>query len=133
MTGAAPADGSGKARGRLRRAWGALIFLTGYLLSPLTWWNDALVNLPIAWTVASAVSWLLPPLFIPALVAAYWGTNLLGLLMMGAGGLEAAGSRRRLKVSRPLLLGSAAYTLLIVVLVWLGWVRPLPAFWRSIP
>jgi hypothetical protein len=109
-----------------------VVFLIGYLLSPLTWWNDAVVNLPLAWAFASAASWIYEPLFTPALVAGYWGTNLLGLLLMGAGGAEAAG-RRRAGIGRSLLIGSAAYTLLIVVALSLGWIRPIPAFWRTGP
>jgi hypothetical protein len=116
---------------RPRRARAAVIFLVGYLLSPLSWWNDALVNLPIAWAVASAASWAWGPLFTPVLVLAYWGTNVLGLLMMGATGTEAAGWRRGAHVWRYALLGSAAYTALILLLAWLGLARPIPAFWRQ--
>ena len=120
----------GQLRERIRRSAGAAVFLIGYLLSPLTWWNDAVVNLPLAWAIASSVSWLHPPLFTPALVVAYWGTNLLGLLMMGVGSAGATDRRPGPKLLRSLLIGSAAYTGLIVLLVWLGWIRPLPAFWR---
>lgn len=119
------------ARARIRRAAGTVLFLAGYLLSPLTWWNDAFVNLPIAWAAASAASWIAPALFTPALVLAYWATNLLGLLLMGAGGVEAAGRGYPRRPWRTLLFGSAAYTILILLLIWLGWVRPLPAFWRG--
>jgi hypothetical protein len=118
---------------RLRRAAGAFIFLVGYLLSPLTWWNDLLVNLPLAWALASVVSWLSPRLFAPALVVAYWLTNLLGLLLMGLGGLHAAGSRPTARARVYALVGSLAYTLAMVGLVWLGLLKPLPVFWRHSP
>lgn len=122
-------QGTARSGDRLRRAAGAFIFLVGYLLSPLTWWNDLLVNLPLAWALASAVSWASPRLFAPALVVAYWLTNLLGLLLMGFGGMRAAGSRPT-RARLYALAGSLAYTLLIVGLVWLGLVKPLPTFWR---
>lgn len=118
-------EGRRGAAGRLRRAAGAAAFLIGYLLSPLTWWNDLLVNLPLAWAVASAVSWLSPRLFAPALVAAYWLTNLLGLLLMGMGGLQAAGSRPTRRAWIYALAGSLTYTLGILALVWLGLIKPL--------
>ncbi len=120
-------------RGGLRRAYGAFLFLVGYLLSPLTWWNDALVNLPIAWAVASAAAWLYPPLFTTALVVAYWGTNLAGLLLMGTGGARAAAGQLRGRTGRWLIVGSMAYTIAILALVRVGWIRPLPAFWRPQP
>ncbi|MBF0252446.1 MAG: hypothetical protein HQL29_01385 [Candidatus Omnitrophica bacterium] len=56
-----------------------IIFFIGFLLSPVTWWNDLVVNLPIAWIIAS----LFPPaLFKVLFVFSYWVTNILGLLMM---------------------------------------------------
>jgi hypothetical protein len=118
-----------RATGRLRRAAGTFSFLVGYLLSPFTWWNDLVVNLPLAWALASALSWISPRLFAPALVVAYWMTNLLGLLLMGLGGVHAAGARPSARARALALAGSLAYTLAIVLLVWLGVLRPIPIFW----
>jgi hypothetical protein len=117
---------------RGRRLRGGIVAFVGWLLSPLSWWNDAFVNLPLAWLFASAVSLISHRLFLPAVVVGYWLTNIAGILLMARGTAEAvAGSRQ----SRPrqLLLSIAAataYTVLAVVLVRLGVLKPLHALLR---
>ncbi len=110
-----------------RRAVGAVIAFVGYLLSPLSWWNDAFINLPIAWLVASGAKLLKPGLYEPVLYAAYWATNALGFVLMHAG--------VAMNVSKPKpftwktlagqLLVTLAYTALIVILVRAGVLKPL--------
>ncbi len=39
---------------------GSVIVGIGYMLSPLSWWNDLVFNLPIALAVGYAVSWVIP-------------------------------------------------------------------------
>lgn len=59
------------------------------MLSPFTWWNDAFVNLPLAYIIAGLFNKLLSGRFLPAFLTAYWLTNLLGIILMyiGASGL----------------------------------------------
>ena len=61
------------------------IFFVGWLLSPLTWWNDAFINIPLSYLLASALygywsglsfGWLM--------LGSYWFTNAVGLAMMSA-------------------------------------------------
>lgn len=96
----------------------------GYLLSPLSWWNDLLVNVPLAYAFATAVGLVSRPLFGPALVVGYWLTNVLGFILLHVGGETVlAGERQpygRRAAARDLLL-SVGYTAVVVVLVWLGW------------
>lgn len=54
--------------------------MTGFMLSPLSWWNDAFLNLPLALTFAWRVSAVcMPPwnefAFEVSMVAGYWVTN----------------------------------------------------------
>ena len=102
--------------------------MVGFLLSPLSWWNDLIVNVPLAYLLANPIAWLWPSLYVPAFVGAYWLTNLLGLLMLDSGirglfgGRAQAGSRSRV------LAYSLLYTLLILGLATLGYLpAPLPA------
>ena len=39
--------------GSLPKILGGLLLGLGWLLSPLTWWNDWVINLPLAWLVSS--------------------------------------------------------------------------------
>lgn len=61
------------------------LIVVGWILSPLTFWNDAVVNIPIAYLCASVVALFGERLFLPALIVSYWMTNLIGLFMMGKG------------------------------------------------
>jgi hypothetical protein len=100
----------------------------GYILSPLSWWNDLYVNIPIAYLVASFVPFGYPRSFTAVFTAAYWFTNVLGLVLLQAGGTSALGGER-VKLNRRGMvtwLGwSLVYTLAIVLLCELHIIRPL--------
>ncbi len=116
-----------------RRLSSGIVAVIGYLLSPLSWWNDPFINLPLAWLFASLVSLASHRLFAPAMIVGYWLTNIVGLLMMarGTAGVVAGDSprqrRRRLVLS---LAAATGYTLLIVLLYVFGVLKPLHAFFR---
>jgi hypothetical protein len=79
-----------------RRLGSGILAVIGYLLSPLSWWNDPFINLPLAWVFASLVSLASHRLFAPAMILGYWLTNITGLLMMarGTAGVVAGNSSR---------------------------------------
>ena len=112
---------------------GALVLLAvGWMLSPLCWWNDLLINLPVAWGFAWVARWIEPAWFAPALVLGYWLSNVLGIVLMQSAALallETPSTPRDRQ--REWLIGlatSTAYTLAVVVLVRLGWLpSPIPA------
>src|SRR5438034_5637295 len=64
------------------RLWNGLIAFVGWMLSPATWWNDAFVNIPIAYALASVAAWVWPKTFLAAFVVFYWATNVLGSWML---------------------------------------------------
>ena len=118
--------------GRLRVGWpartidarslySAVVITAGFILSPLSWWNDAVVNIPIALALAHTTSGVLgletPKLFI----AFYWITNIIGILLMILG----ARSLKRLERARLAkgLLYSLIASLIITVLVYV-YTRP---------
>ncbi len=96
------------------------------MLSPATWWNDAFINIPIAYVFASLVAWLWPKAFLAAFVIFYWGTNVLGSWLLLKGGRELIGTA--LKPQRPWLPATLTITYCVVmsVLILKGMVRPLP-------
>jgi UPF0716 family protein affecting phage T7 exclusion len=109
---------------------GTLVFI-GFLLSPLSWWNDLFVNVPLALGFAWLVSLLYPPAFTVAAVVGYWLTNVLGFVLMHKGFQRAktAGTTPAIPPRESLwkdILISLAYTALILVLVKAGLVKP----WR---
>jgi hypothetical protein len=108
---------------------GSILALAGYILSPLSWWNDAFVNVPLAYLFAWLVSVLYRPFFGPAFVAGYWLTNIIGLVMMHKGicqmvrreNCEPANLRKRLLHD---LVISIGYTLVIILLLKFNVIRP---------
>src|SRR5438093_1587199 len=68
-----------------RQFKGGLVAFIGFLLSPLSWWNDLFVNIPIAVAFAWLVSLIYKPAFEAAVVIGYWLTNVLGFVLMHKG------------------------------------------------
>jgi len=93
----------------------------GYMLSPLSWWNDLFFNLPIAYLFGYATSWAYPQAFVPATIVGYWLSNVLGILMMQRGALDLVMTDQPHSLQRELWIGlgsSTLYTLIIVSLVY---------------
>ena len=109
---------------------GALVTL-GFMLSPLSWWNDLIFNLPIAYGFGWLFGLFSTDWVLPMTVVGYWISNLLGILMMQWGATDvlkkpasaapdSAPEDLPRNWQRELWIGiasSTAYTLLIVGLV----------------
>lgn len=109
-----------------------LVFVgVGYMLSPLSWWNDLFFNLPIAYLFGYAVSWISQDLFLPFTIVGYWISNVLGILMMQMGVTDIfVEQQQERNLKKDLLVGlgsSTAYTFLIVGLFYFH-VLELPDF-----
>ena len=117
-------------KGWKRKVSGGLLGVIGYMLSPLSWWNDWLVNIPLALGFAWLVALFHKPAFGPALVAGYWLTNLAGLVLLhkGAQMMAALGERpprySRRELTKDLLI-SLGYTLVMVALIKLKIIQPI--------
>jgi hypothetical protein len=113
------------------RTVSVVIATIGYILSPLSWWNDLYINIPIAYLVASFVPFGYPRSFTAVFTASYWFTNVLGLVLLQAGGTSALGGER-VKLNRRGMvtwLGwSLVYTLAIVLLCEHHIIRPLSEY-----
>ncbi len=109
------------------RWWSVVVMTAGFLLSPLTWWNDIFINLPLAIALAWPLRWLWPGLFEAGVAAAFVLTNVLGLWLMhvGARGLvKKPATPAPHHLMRDVLLG-VLYAVVVGVLVRSG-LLPLP-------
>lgn len=110
-----------------------IIFFLGWLLSPFTLWNDALVNIPIAYILASITVWFRPWNFLFLTIFYYWFTNALGIVLMIAGGqkifLDRARAKREISI---LFITITLYSALIIVLDKAGWLQPIHVFFQNI-
>ena len=117
-----------------RKVHGGVLGLIGFLLSPLSWWNDAFINFPLALGFAWIVTRFYQPAFESAVVLGYWLTNVLGFVLMhkGAGKILVDGDRpySRRDLARDALI-SLLYTGLIVVLLKLKVLRPLENYFPA--
>jgi hypothetical protein len=121
-----------------RKITGSALAVMGFMLSPLSWWNDAVVNLPLALAFAWLVSALCLPawkqaVFDVALVVGYWLTNVLGFVLMhkGANQILAREGQPTAKFAlKKDLLVSLGYTVLIVALIKFGVLKPIEGYFN---
>lgn len=115
--------------GAKRKLSGGFLMIVGYLLSPLSWWNDLYLNIPLSYGFAWLVSLLYAPAFLAAFIGFYWLTNAAGFALMhkGAGRImkERAVPYGKKDLLRDIAL-SIGYTILIIVLVKSGIIGPAP-------
>ena len=110
-----------------RKAHGGILAFIGFMLSPLSWWNDLFVNVPLAVAFAWVVSLVYKPAFVTAAIVGYWLTNVLGFVLMHKGAQKALTAEDKPYTARSFardLVVSLLYTLLIVVLVKIGVLKP---------
>lgn len=103
------------------------------MLSPLSWWNDAFVNLPLAVAFGWLVSLVYKPAFEAGVVVGYWITNVLGFVMMHKGGAKIVSKEDRKYSKKDLLRDvgiSLGYTLLIVALIKLKVLQPFSDYFK---
>ncbi len=104
----------------LRRLWGGTLVVVGYLLSPLCWWNDLVINLPLALAFGYLFSRPWPNALVPMTGVGYWLTNVIGFVLMQQGAvtvLQKDGQGSRSQSLRNGLITSTVYTVAIVALI----------------
>src|SRR4030066_1790945 len=116
-----------------QRISGGIMATIGYLLSPLSWWNDIYLNIPLAYLGAWLSSLVYKPAFLTAFVASYWITNIVGLVLLHKGITKFAGKQiTNKKYSKKELLKdivlSLVYTGIIIILAKLHIIRPIEQY-----
>ena len=117
-----------------RKITGGILAVIGFMLSPLSWWNDLFVNVPLALVFAWLVSLVYKPAFEVSLIVGYWLTNVIGLVLLHKGAekmlkdQDAPGSARRRLIKD--LVVSLLYTALIVLLLKLGVLKPFENYFK---
>ncbi|MBD3338193.1 MAG: hypothetical protein GF353_03745 [Candidatus Lokiarchaeota archaeon] len=79
----------------VKRIFGGIVSVIGFILSPLTWWNDLVVNLPLAFGFAYIIgkicSGFMPvglAFFFILMTIGYFLTNFVGFIMMEKGAID---------------------------------------------
>ena len=102
---------------------GGIISLIGYMLSPMSWWNDAFINIPLSWVLASTVCLIFPLNFSYTMIFFYWMTNFAGILLMHIGSKKALKREMTRKELFIYLITSLGYTFLLIFLIQAGIVK----------
>ena len=117
-----------------RKFSGGVIAFIGYMLSPLSWWNDAFVNWPLALVFAWVVAFFYKPAFGASMILGYWLTNIAGFVLLHKGGGKLLSDTDPPYTWRSFArdMGvSVAYTLLIVALLKWGVLQPVQDYWKQ--
>ena len=103
----------------------SILAFLGFLLSPLSWWNDLFVNLPLAYFFAWIFSKILDLffevpkiLFVSFFVIGYFLTNLLGFLMIHYS-IVSLSNEKKFSIKNQILV-SLIYTSIIIFLSYLN-------------
>ena len=117
-----------------RKVTGGTLAVIGYMLSPLSWWNDMFVNVPLALVFAWLVSFFYRPAFEASVIVGYWLTNVLGFVLMHKGAGKILTEKDQAYSSRDFLrdMGiSLLYTALIVSLLKLKILQPIGYYFKN--
>jgi len=108
----------------------------GYMLSPLSWWNDLYVNVPLALVFAWVLTLFYKPGFAIFFVLGYWLTNVAGFVILHKGAQKMLTEKDKQYNRRQLLRDvviSLLYTALIVALVKAGILKPIQSYISKSP
>lgn len=100
---------------RLKYLRSSALIGIGYMLSPLSWWNDLFFNLPIALAFGYGVSWINAHWFLPGTLIGYWLSNVLGMVMMQFGATDMLRSEDNRNHTRDLFIGFGGATLYTII------------------
>lgn len=105
---------------------GGVLATIGYILSPLSWWNDLVINIPLAYVFAFPFGLISRTLFLPMMIIGYWITNVVGFMLMHHGVTDMV-SKEKSKYTKKKLMKdiviSILYTLVVVAFVKIGWLK----------
>ena len=105
---------------------GGIVGTIGYILSPLSWWNDLLINIPLAYAFAFPFGLIARDLFFPMMILGYWMTNVAGFVLMHHGMKDLLSEERGSYTRKELVKDfafSIVYTMVVVVLIANGWLK----------
>jgi hypothetical protein len=124
-----------------RKISGSVLGAIGFMLSPLSWWNDAVVNLPLALIFASVVGIFYKPAaekgsttFNAMVILGYWLTNILGFVLLHKGAKQVLSNQDSKYSWRSFakdIAISLIYTCLIVILIKLGVLQPIQDYFTK--
>lgn len=109
-----------------RKIKGGILTTIGYILSPVSWWNDIFINIPLAYVFALPFGFFSKDLFLPAMIVGYWITNVVGFILMHHGVKDLITKETKKYIRKELvkdIIMSLIYTVIVVILVLMRWLK----------
>lgn len=105
---------------------GGILATIGYVLSPLSWWNDVFINLPLAYIFGFLFGLISQKLFLPMMILGYWITNVVGFMLMHHGVKDLISDEKSKCTQKELvkdIIISLIYTIIVIVFIKIGWLK----------
>jgi len=116
----------------MKRLSSGLLFFVGWLLSPLTWWNDAFINIPLSYLMANLLFYTTHLSFMWLVLGSYWFTNVLGIFFMYFSGRHLIlSAKNRIKAAIFLTAFLIIYSVIMIHLDKQGRLLPFGAFFEK--
>lgn len=112
------ADRENSRRLTFKKIRGGFFLVVGYLLSPLSFWNDLFFNLPVAYGFGYLCSLGSQDLLLPCTIAGYWLSNIAGILMMQLGAIDVLQNQsKEQNLKKQLFMGIASSSVCTVMIL----------------
>lgn len=108
---------------KITKGFYGVLLVIGFILSPLSWWNDLIINIPFSYAFAWIFAFIFSKKWFNVLfVIGYLLSNLLGFILMDLGGKkllkkEYKFTKKQLKKE---ILWTIIYTAIIIILLKIG-------------
>ena len=102
------------------------IFFIGWLLSPLSFWNDTFVNIPVAYLFAHFTWRIFPWSFAWSVIVYYWLTNIVGIILMVVSGKYLVRTKGEIYRSVIIFIATVVvYTAILIALDHIHIIKPI--------
>ena len=91
--------------------------IVGFILSPLSWWNDAIVNMPLSLVMGTLLNSILGVPLGLGVAVSYLASNVVGMILLVVGGYGAVKGRVGLKDLALGVLLAVAYTVAVLYIL----------------
>lgn len=118
----------------MKRLKCTILSAVGYILSPLSFWNDLFVNFPIAYVFGLIFGLLSQKLFLTGLIAGYWLSNIAGFVLLHKGIVCMVNPDHPMKLTKSEIIKdgllSLVYTGVLIILVKMDVLKFLPDYFN---
>ncbi len=99
------------------RIIGVVLASVGFVLSPLSWWDDIVINIPVAYIFSAPFGLISKSLFLPAFIVAYWIEDVVGVVLLHHGVVLMAKKAHHVKSVKEEVVQSLPFTVVYTIIM----------------